>query len=57
MEILENGISTLIHSNLYHFFKLISDNLLLLKNIKDAAVIARAADVEVNSDNPSLHCE
>ena len=57
MEILENGIFYSNTLEFVSFLKLISDNLLLLKNIEDAAIVEHAADVEVNSDNPSLHCE
>ena len=43
-------LPTLLHSNLYHLFYLISDNLLFLQWSEDAAVVARAAELEVNLD-------
>ena len=43
-------LPTLLHSKFYHLFYLISDNLLFLQSIEDAAVVARAAELEVNLD-------
>ena len=43
-------LPTLLHSNFYNLFYLISDNLLFLQSSEDAAVVARAAELEVNLD-------
>ena len=50
-------LPTLLHSNLYHLFYFVSDNLLVQKNIEDAAIIAHAAELEVNLDFLCFHCE
>ena len=43
-------LPTLLHSNLYHLFYLISDNLLLWQSIEDVALVARAVELAVNLD-------
>ena len=46
-----------MHSTLHYLLSLISGNPLLPKNIEDAAITARATELEVNFDALCFHCQ